>query len=255
MFSTIYEQYPYSSSMPPFQIFIDGGIGVGKTTLTKALVGKLGLAAAAYEPINSWVDHDFLSIKDSTAQNVNFLEQYYLDRPNFAFPFQVFATTNLFKHDTSVLRSATQNGAEVVLFERSSWSTNVFSTKAVMDDCITPIEHEILQQLLTSLTTPPLSALTHFDLIFYLHTDPQVAFNRIQHRDRAEENKMTLDHVKAITDQYDIWFAKDPSLGPNTSEYGIIPLDSSLTMDQLVQQVVLNYEIMKTKAKIFAFHK
>jgi deoxyadenosine/deoxycytidine kinase len=233
--------------MPPFQILIDGGIGVGKTTLMKALVGRLGSATAAYEPINSWVDHDFLSIKDSTVQNVNFLEQYYLDRKNFAFPFQVFATANLFKHDTSVLKSATKNGVEVVLFERSIWSTNVFSTKAVLDDCITPIEYEILQQLLNSLTTPPLSALTHFDLIFYLRTDPQVAFNRIQHRDRAEESKMTLDYVKAIAEQYDAWYAKDPPLGPNISKYGVVPLDSSLTVDQLVQQVLLNYELMKTK--------
>jgi deoxyadenosine/deoxycytidine kinase len=231
--------------MPPFRILFDGGIGVGKTTLMKALIAKLGVASAAFEPVASWIDHIYVDKKTNMYRQVNFLGNYYDDRKHFAFPFQVFATANLYDHDRQVLKTAERDQTEVVLFERSIWSTNIFSGKAVLDDCLTPVNYEILQILLQSLTQPPSPALTNFDLIFYLRTQPAEAFRRIQARDRTEELSISLDYVAAIIEQYDAWFAQVPSLTPNTANHGIIPLDSSRPVEQLVQQVLDQYTLMK----------
>lgn len=235
--------------MAPFKILVDGGISVGKSTLMKALVESIGSATAAYEPLKSWVDHKFTNIRSSETESINFLKEYYDNRKNFAFPFQVFATAHLLQHDFKILNAAIQNGTEVVFFERSVFSTNVFTRKAVSDNCLTPTEYEILQILMKSITQSTTPSLTEFDLIFYLRTDPHVAFERIQKRNRLEEQQVTIDYVTDITKQYDEWFAQTPSMHPNTAKYGIIPLDSNLTVEQLVDQVMSNYQLMKEKAK------
>ena len=54
------------------------------------------------------------------------------------------------------------------------------------------------------MTAPQLNF--HIDLIIYLRTSPEIAYERIQNRDRQEENKIPFQYLKGTYLQILLYF-------------------------------------------------
>ena len=69
---------------------------------------------------------------------------------------------------------------------------------------LTDIEKAVLAEWHQYLTTNPRLDFK-VDLIIYLRTSPEIAFSRIQKRQRTEENHISLDYIKTLHHLHENW--------------------------------------------------
>lgn len=167
--------------MEPFTICVEGNIGSGKTTFLKYFEGASNISVLE-EPVNLW--------RNVNGQNL--LALFYADPAKYAYIFQHYV-------QITMLQSHKQNtGCEYKIMERSIYSAQHFINQQKRNGLLSELECSILGQWRTICEAP-------VDLFVYLRTDPEISFQRIQRRNRAEESLVSLDYIQQIHQWHEDW--------------------------------------------------
>ena len=160
-------------------ILIEGGIGLGKTTLAKALGERLS-AKVMFEP----------------AEGVNpYLDDYYKDPAAYAFKIQVFLLWRRFRAH-SLAQALVMQGECSVISDRSYYGDRAFARvqhdMGFFDDRDLETYTELHRDMGRSLVMPT--------CVILLDGDADLAFSRISERGRGCEVGMSKDYWQAVQD-------------------------------------------------------
>jgi len=159
-------------------IAIEGGIGVGKTTLAQGLATKLN-ANLLLEDID---DNPFL-------------ELFYQDPERHGLSVQLSFLFSRLKQWQSL--------AQQDLFQSMMISDYIFAKDRLfamtnLSDEEFALYNQVAQAVTFDLPKP--------DLVVYLQSSPDVALRRIQQRNRNMEKGVNLDYLKQVTETFDKFF-------------------------------------------------
>lgn len=192
-------------------ILIEGGIGLGKTTLAEALGKKLG-AKVLFEP----------------AEGVNpYLEDYYSDPAAYAFKIQVFLLWRRFRAH-SLAQALVMQGECSVISDRSYYGDRAFARVqhdlGFFDDRDLETYTELHRDMGRSLVMPT--------CVILLDGDVDLAFSRISSRGRGCEVGMSKEYWQAVQDAT---IVEAVEVGSHVPLF--IRLDSHKSVDALVDAV------------------
>lgn len=167
-----------SSALHVNHIAIEGGIGVGKTTLAKGLAEKLG-ASLLLEDID---DNPFL-------------ELFYQDPERHGLSVQLSFLFSRLKQWQSMMQQD--------LFHRMIISDYLFAKDRLfamtnLSDEEFALYNQVAQAVAMDLPKP--------DLVIYLQSSPEVALHRVKKRNRSMERDISLDYLKQVNDTFDQFF-------------------------------------------------
>ena len=165
-------------------IYIEGGIGVGKTTIINKYIEEhiqiKGVVHKIEEPIEEWTGNNF--------KNINMLDEMYLDKTKLA----LFQNYILNSHFLNMVKQIFLNKADIYIVERSIYSCRfVFTEMFYQNGDINNFEMVILNkqfEVFNNFNSLP-------DYIFNIVCDSKICIKRIQKRGRKGEEQITLDYL------------------------------------------------------------
>lgn len=174
------QQHVSTTAKPPLFIAIEGCIGVGKTTLTKAI-------AARFE------GHEMLELVEENP----FLAEFYRDPASLAFKTQIFFLLSRYKQQTAL--------SQTNLFEKCVISDYFIAKDRIFAELtLKESEFQLYEQLYQALCHQ-----IHFpDLIIYLRAPLDVILGRIENRGRSFEKDIDPDYLKKLMTAYDHFFSQ-----------------------------------------------
>jgi len=173
------------------RIAIEGNIGVGKTSLARLIVKRLGGRM----------------VEDRVDDNP-FLERFYEDAGAYAFQTQLVFLMNRYKQQLELNQA--DLFADLVVFDYVFARDRIFANVNLSDDELALYERVASE--LEAKVTPP-------DLAIYLQASSQVLFDRIQSRGRDYERPLSRDYLDALNDAFNHFFfnySSGPLLVVNT---------------------------------------
>lgn len=187
---------------------VEGNIGAGKSTFLK-IIDQYLTAQIVYEPHEKW-------------QNIggeNLLDFFYADPKRWAYTFQTYAF---------ITRIIEQQQAAAVAYqpfqvlERSVYSDRYcFAYNCFEMGLITHLEWQLYQEwfswLVDKYTTQPSG-------FIYLQTDAEVCFKRLQKRNRAEEQAVSLDYLQLLHAKHESWLVHKQGVADNLKQVPVLVL-------------------------------
>ncbi len=175
-------------------ISIEGNIGSGKSTLVEYLK-SLGKYVFVDEPVNEW-----MTIKDNTGSNA--LECFYKDQKKNSFCFQVLAYITRLK---KLINTIHFNPSHVIITERSiETDKNVFAKMLYEDGLISSIEWETYNYWFDTF-----KEISKVHMIIYIKTSPEKCLERINKRNRVEENNINITYLEKCDKYHNNWLNND----------------------------------------------
>jgi len=172
----------------PFTVFVEGNVGSGKTTFLNYFKQRAEYQVLT-EPIDKW----------QNLHGHNLLELKFKQPELFQFPFQSYATlTRLQQH-----LQATE-GKPIKMMERSLFSArycfveNLKATDSGLHDGM----YHVLQEWYNYIDE---HHSIKCDLIIYLQSTPELAFERLKQRGRQEEASVTLNYLQKLHERHENW--------------------------------------------------
>lgn len=160
-------------------IAIEGSVASGKSTLLRALGGKLGLKTYL-EPVDDWAPQ---------------LKSFYEEPSRGGLPLQL-------KVLTSFMRAGKE---ETALLERSPLSSRyIFGAVLRRSNLLTATEmdaYEAIYDALGPLLVDP-------QLCLYVYTDPSSCLRRANERGRSEEAALTREYLETLHDAHQSLFER-----------------------------------------------
>ena len=174
----------FSINNPASILSIEGNIGSGKSTLLeklKAVYKDDPKMVFLDEPVKCWNN-----IKD--ANGVTMLEKFYGDQDKYSFPFQMMAYISRL----AVMKEAiAKNPDSVFITERCLYTDKYVFAKMLYDSGkIEDVNYQIYNKWFDTF-------ITDFTIkkIIYVKTDPKVAHERTQVRNRNGESSISLEYL------------------------------------------------------------
>lgn len=166
-------------------IFIEGNIGVGKSTFINKIRNKYqDKFNYIEEPIEEWTEH----VIDNSETKINYLNLYYSNQVKYSFLFQCLALLSLVNNKIKGKNN---------IIERSIYSCiYVFSKNLYNNKIISFEEYEFLK-----LWKKKQYKEKDFKII-YLEDTVENCFERIKKRNRPEEKNITIEYLKQLEDNY-----------------------------------------------------
>ena len=187
----------------PRLIAVEGPVGVGKTTLARALARRLQARL---------IEED---VRDNP-----FVGGFYADPGRTAFQTQIFFLLSRFHQQQGLKQQE--------LFTRSTVSDYMFDKDRIFAYLtLSPAELALYERIYALLDV----RVPHPDLVVYLMARPEVLMDRIRGRSRDWERPMTLDYLQSLVRAYNDYFFhydKSPLLVVNTSEIDIVEKEAHL---------------------------
>ena len=179
---------------------IEGNIGSGKSTLVRLLSTFNPHIHFLQEPVDIWKE-----LKDSN--NNNILSEFYKDQNRFAYIFQNFAFITRVTTLTSLISKVKSFfNDQYIIVERSIHSDkNVFAKMLYDDKKISELEYKIYNYWFYKLHTKVL-----FSGHIYLEVDAKVASERINMRNRKEEENIPIEYLKSLNKYHEEWLNTTP---------------------------------------------
>ena len=160
-------------------IGVSGIIGVGKSTLTKALATEMK-ADALYEPVETNV----------------YLDKFYKNIQKYSFPMQVYLLNHRFVQHQQMVWSGKNTIQDRTIYE------DVIFAKMLRDSGdMSEIDFQTYCDLYNNMS----NFLHRPDLIVYLDVKPEVAMERIKERSRNCEKELPLKYLQELRDGYEDW--------------------------------------------------
>ena len=180
-------------------VFIEGGIGCGKSTLVKHLQGYCEKNNKRYltiqEPVDIWT-----SIQDDkTGKNI--IEAFYQDQTKYGFHFQMMAYISRLHRLQEAHKKAQDEKYDFIICERSLYTDKYVFCKMLYDEGkIDTYGYQIYHKWF--------DCFQEFlkDIRFvYLQTDYNICLQRIQKRSREGEENIPSDYLKKNNEYHDAW--------------------------------------------------
>lgn len=169
----------FRSVVMPKVVVIDGSIGVGKSTVVKALAHCLGDGVVALEePVDEWKNWE----------GRNLLEERYLATCGSNLLFQLVVLMTRCKAWKEAYAKACSNGTKYVLCERHPWLDRAVFAEAQLD----PAEMAVYRHVYDTLTRK----LPDASLFVWLSAGPAECYSRCCSRKRTEEKNVDLGFFK-----------------------------------------------------------
>ncbi|RMG18634.1 MAG: deoxynucleoside kinase [Deltaproteobacteria bacterium] len=196
--------------MRPRYIVVEGPIGVGKTTLVRALARRFG-ARSVFEVV----------------EENPFLADFYTDRDLYAFQTQIFFLLSRFRQQEEL--------AQADLFQQVVVSDYLFAKDRIFAELTLKgaelgLYHRVYDALSPRVPRP--------DLVIYLQARLEVLLERIRERGRPFERDFDARYLADLCEIYnDFFFRYDetPLLVVNTSDVDFRAGDVAL--DDLIDQI------------------
>jgi len=195
----------------PNYIAVDGPIGVGKTSVARALAKKL----SARLLLEVAVENPFLKL-------------FYDDMAQYAFQTQIFFLVSRYKQQQEILQAE--------LFERTAITDYLFQKDRLFARItLSDDEYRLytrLEEILAARVPKP-------DVAVYLQADVDTLMDRIRSRNVAYESKMSRSYLESVSEAYERFFFEynaSPLLVVNTREVNLAEDESEI--DDLIEQLM-----------------
>ncbi|XP_050311145.1 deoxynucleoside kinase-like [Anthonomus grandis grandis] len=170
----------------PFTVIVEGNIGSGKTTFLNHFNRNAEVCVLA-EPIELW----------RNCKGQNLLALMYEDIKRWSFTFQSYVQLTMLEQHTR------KTSCPIKLMERSIYSARYcFVEKMLQDGLIHGASAAVIDQQFQWIRS---YADVDVDLIVYLRTTPEVVYERMMQRNRAEEKSVSFEYLKALHDIHEDW--------------------------------------------------
>jgi deoxyadenosine/deoxycytidine kinase len=189
-------------------ITIAGTVGVGKSTLTKALAKKL----------------NFKTSLEKVDQNPS-LEKFYHDFERWSFHLQIYFLAERFKEQKYIYESGGGFVQDRSIYE----DTGIFAKMHADKGTMSKIDFTTYTSLFEAMVMTPY--FPHPDVMIYLKGDFDSILKRIEERGREMELQTDISYWKEMYERYENWitgFNACPVLKLNIDEYDVIENESSL---------------------------
>jgi deoxycitidine kinase len=188
---------------PPTVIFIEGNVGSGKSTLCAAVQEIAGtefphlLIRTVLEPVDQWT-----SLCD--AEGNNLLQLFYKDPVRWGFVFQTYVQHTRTQAIEHAMKLAVDDGVDILLFERSPISDQVFVKSAMQNGSLTDIEVDVYNLLRKDVFHDA----AHEDLarFVYLRESPTTCLARVKSRGRRGESVVDIEYLTDLHNRHDRLF-------------------------------------------------
>ena len=172
-------------------ISIEGNIGSGKSTIINDLKQiKNNNIVFVDEPVNEW-----LNIKSN---GKNALELFYEDQDKNSFWFQVLAYITRLRNLLEIIK---QNPNKIIITERSIYTDKYVFAQMLFDSGkISDIEFQTYNYWFDTFEKE-----TKINTILYVNTNPKECYNRIQIRNREEENNIEQSYLNDCHNKHIDW--------------------------------------------------
>jgi deoxyadenosine/deoxycytidine kinase len=192
-------------------IFVEGNVGVGKSSFLHFLNKVLGLHVF-YEPNDLWQDVD----------GHDLLGAFFLDPKRWAYTCQSYI---LMTRVDQMITADTTLCDKVCLVERSVYSGRYFFAEVAKDiGTMNTLEWCLYKKLwdreIVRIQRPPAG-------FIYLRSSVEVCYERIMKRGRKEENPITMDYLKRIEQKHENWFIKKIGVPEYLAYVPVLVLDFS----------------------------
>ena len=191
----------YEKSEIPI-IYIEGGIGCGKSTLVKKIQeycndNQLNIVTIQ-EPVDIW-----MSIIDENSGK-NMIEAFYENQEKYSFPFQMMAYISRLQRLHETMRNLSSK-SDIIICERSlDTDKNVFCKMLYDEGKIDSFGYQIYNKWFD-----------YFKLYdnrakyVYLKTNHEICFQRVNHRNRNGEGEIPLEYLKKNNEYHDDWLLNE----------------------------------------------
>lgn len=174
------------SEEKPYTIFVEGNIGAGKTTFVKYF-NQFKNVEVVPEPVEMF----------QNLNGTNLLDLIYTESKKWAFSFQTYV------HLLMLQNYLKPTEKKIKMMERSLFSTqHIFIELLLQNKQIERVEYDILKKwhdfTTENFTVGP-------NLIVYLRAEPDVVFDRVKKRGRAEEIHVSFDYINQIHEMHEKW--------------------------------------------------
>ena len=186
-------------------LFIEGGIGCGKSTL----VAKIQEYCEKYhlriktiqEPVDIW-----MTIVDP-ASGKNMIEAFYADQEKYSFEFQMMAYISRLQRLQETMKSCTES-YDLVICERSlQTDRNVFCKMLYDEGKITEYGYQIYNKWFDYFQKDYQKNAK----FVYLQTDYEVCYERVAKRNRNGESNIEKSYLQKNNAYHDEWLLNDES--------------------------------------------
>ena len=178
-------------------IVVEGPIGVGKTSLTRALASRSG-ARTVFEMV----------------EENPFLASFYQDRNKYAFQTQLFFLLSRFKQQQELFQQD--------LFSKGMVSDYLFAKDRIFASItLDPNELALYERIYDTLGPRVMKP----DLVIYLQARQEVLLSRIKKRGRDFERKFDAEYLAELSRTYNDFFHRydeTPLLVINTSDIDFV---------------------------------
>jgi len=212
----------YDGRKKPFVVSIEGNIGAGKSTMLKFFENYKDVELIP-EPVAQWCD----------VKGHNLLGKLYEDPKRWSFQFQSYVQLTRLQ----LLNKPTTCSVKII--ERSIQNNRFcFLENARKEGSLCGAELEVLcswyDWLNTNIGMP-------LDLIVYLRTSPEVAYERLKARGRKEEAGVPMNFIEGLHQSYEDWLIHQKQ-GPLPAPVLILDADQGMesmlkTYDQFKDEI------------------
>ena len=192
-------------------LFIEGNVGAGKSTLLEIVQKRLEVDVF-YEPHTLW----------QSVGEKNLLEMFFLDPKRWAFTLQTYVTTTQIEQQ----KKAAQKESDLIsLFERSVYASRYcFALNAYQTGLMNSVEWHVYLETWQS----QVQALQELPSGFiYLRIPAQICYERIQGRNRFEEEPITLEYIEQLEQKYDDWLLHGKQVLESLTKVPVLLLDDT----------------------------
>lgn len=191
-------------------ITIAGTVGVGKSTMTKALANALDFKTS-------------LEVVD----NNPYLDKFYADFKRWSFHLQIYFLAERFKEQKRIF----EYGGGFVQDRSIYEDTGIFAKMHFEKGTMSEVDYETYRSLFEAMVMTPY--FPHPDLLIYLEGSFDDIVDRIKLRGRPMEQQTPISYWKEMHERYQNWieqFNSCPVLRLNIADYDLINKEESLDL-------------------------
>ncbi len=191
-------------------LIVEGNIGAGKSTFLRMLNDYLHIDPV-FEPASKW-QH----IGDG---DENLLDKFYKDTNRWAYTFQTYAFITRIIEQEAQLKQCV-SGVQVL--ERSVYcDRHCFAKNCYEMGVMQPLEWQLYQEWFNWLVDGYTAKPTGF---LYLQVAPEVCYERLRKRDRAEEAGVPLEYLKRLHEKHERWLVQKEDVTPQLHDVPVLVL-------------------------------
>ncbi|MBP3040978.1 deoxynucleoside kinase [Bacillaceae bacterium Marseille-Q3522] len=196
-------------------ITVAGTVGVGKSTMTRALADRL----------------QFRTSFEKVEANP-YLDKFYADFQRWSFHLQIYFLAERFKEQKKIF----EYGGGFVQDRSIYEDTGIFAKMHYEKGTMSPVDYKTYTSLFDAMVMTPY--FPHPDLLIYLEGSFEDILKRIEVRGRAMEQQTPVSYWLEMYDRYENWidtFNACPVMRLNINDYDLI--EDRQSIDSIVERI------------------